>query len=118
MYNNETLTDSGRPSPRTVQMMNALSSKSAKSPVVFVKDNRLQGFTPRKENMFDFLPQKLKMPSPKYVRPDESYPLPTKWNQDQFEKRKQQYISQKLAHDIDEEYRKARNLSYSHHLVR
>ena len=63
-------------------MMNALSSKSAKSPITLVKDNRLFGYTPRRENVTDFLPKKIKIPIPPSMRPDETYPMPTAWNQE------------------------------------
>lgn len=82
MQSDETLNNSPRKSPPIVQMMNALSSKSAKSPITLVKDNRLFGYTPRRENVTDFLPKKIKIPIPPSMRPDETYPMPTAWNQE------------------------------------
>ena len=81
MKSDQSIQNSPRQSPPIVQMMNALSSKSAKSPITLVKDNRLYGYTPRRENVTDFLPKKITIPIPKSMRPDESYPMATPWNQ-------------------------------------
>ena len=36
-------------------MTNVLTTKSAKLPITFVKDNKLAGYTPKKETVFDFV---------------------------------------------------------------
>jgi hypothetical protein len=35
---------------------NVLTAKSAKIPISFIKDSKLLNYSPRKENMVDFLP--------------------------------------------------------------
>lgn len=48
--------ESPRNSMHVVNTMNALTAKSTKLPITFIKDNKLQSYSPKKDMISDYLP--------------------------------------------------------------
>ena len=116
---NEMIKNSPKKQQHIVDAQDVLTIKSSRVPVNFVKDNKLQGYSPHKETIQDFLPIN-PVSEPKTiqtVRRDETYPKQTQWQLEQSQKRNEAWLSQKLVQDMTDEYRKNRNASYSHQLI-
>lgn len=81
-HNDNSIKHGSPKSRQPVTTMNVLTAKSTKVPISFVKDNALQGYTPRKDDYIDFIPMATPtIPKLKPIQPDGTYPMPTRWHQ-------------------------------------
>lgn len=71
-------------SQQILKTVNTLAAKQSKLPIAFINDTKLQGFSPTRETLNDYVPtQVIPIPSLDSHRLNATYPKPTMWQMEQ-----------------------------------